>query len=264
VAKTAPQIDMRVKGRNADFDWDSFDSEAYFEHNYSELRDDDKQIIEIVADYFNEVRPRMRNAQAIDVGAGANLYPALAMLPFAATVTLFDRALSNVRWLEEETHSPQDSWNAFWSALGQGRAAYAEVARPLEALEGHTRVVKGDIFELPVHCYDLGTMFFVAESITRMRSEFSKATRSFVRSLRPKAPFVAAFMRESVGYTVGGRSFPAYTVDEFEIERLFDKIAHQVKTRVIDSSDLRTGYCGMIVVTGRAGKTNTVRRTDKR
>jgi hypothetical protein len=97
-----------------------------------------------------------------------------------------------------------------------------------------------------------------------MRSEFSRATRSFVDSLLPKAPFAVAFMRESAGYTVGDHSFPAYAVDEREIARLLGKIAHHLHIQVIDSSDLRAGYCGMIIVTGRAGTTNMTRRGDKR
>lgn len=260
----AAQVDSRISGRNADFDWDSFDSEAYFAHNYSELRPEDRKIIEIMAGHFNRIRPRVRNARAIDVGAGANLYPALAMLPFAATITLYERARTNVRWLEQERRRPQSSWGRFWSAMSEGNPAYAEVVKPLDALEGQTEVVQGDIFRLPTNRYDLGTMFFVAESITRMRSEFSRATKSFVDCLQPKAPFAAAFMRESGGYTVGGRSFPAYAVDEQEVSRLFHKIAHHLEIQVIDSLDLRPGYCGMIVVTGRAGTTNTTRRGDKR
>ena len=263
MVKAAPQVENRVNGSNADFDWDSFDSTAYFEHNYQALRDDDSDIIRIIADHFDRLRPRMRGARAIDVGAGANLYPALAMLPFADNITLYERARTNVRWLEQERQEPHASWGDFWAAMSKGRAAYQELAQPLKMLGAHTRVVQGDIFQLPTQEYDLGTMFFVAESITRMRAEFSRATRSFVESLRPKAPFAAAFMRESAGYTVGDRSFPAYAVDEREIERLLGKIAHQVEIEVIDSETLRPGYCGMIVVTGRAG-TNTTRRGDKR
>jgi hypothetical protein len=37
---------------NENFPWDSFDSDAYFEHNYGKLRVDDEQIIDIVADFF--------------------------------------------------------------------------------------------------------------------------------------------------------------------------------------------------------------------
>ena len=264
MVKAAPPVEHPVNSSNADFDWDTFDSEAYFEHNYSSLRPDDAQIIEIIAGHFNGIRPRMGNGRAIDVGAGANLYPALAMLPFATNVTLYERAASNVRWLEKERLSPQESWQPFWSALSHDRDAYQGFAKPLEALASHTRVQKGDIFDLPVHQFDLGTMFFVAESITRRRREFVRATRSFVDSLLPKAPFAAAFMRESAGYTVGGRSFPAYAVDEREIERLFHEVAHGLTIEVIDSSTLRDGYCGMIVVTGRAGRTNTKRPSGKR
>jgi len=265
VVKAALGVEQLVNvGRNADFAWDLFDSAAYFEHNYRQLRADDRKIIVTIADHFNGISPRMRGARAIDVGAGANLYPALAMLPFADDITLYERAETNVQWLERERQSPQASWAPFWAAMSEGRAAYQEIDQPLKVLGDHTRVVQGDVFQLPNQQYDLGTMFFVAESITRTRSEFSRATRSFVDSLRPAAPFAVAFMRESAGYTVGDRRFPAYAVDEREIARLLGKIAHDLRIEVIESSDLRDGYTGMIIVTGRAGTTNTTRRGDKR
>src|SRR5690349_18041377 len=96
---------------NEDFPWDTFDSAAYFEHNYSKLRDDDEQIIGIVADFFQENEPLRRlRPRAIDVGAGANLYPALTMLPFAAELHLVEPAFTNRGWLETEILKPHPSW----------------------------------------------------------------------------------------------------------------------------------------------------------
>jgi hypothetical protein len=245
-----PRVDAEPSV-NADYPWDVFDSAAYFEHNYSSLRSDDEQIIDIVAGFFQKNEQRRLRAQAIDVGAGANLYPALAMLPFAAELTLCERGFSNRQWLEAEILTPHPSWWQFWSHMNAGRAAYQPIKNPFDLLGRRAQVTKGNIFSLPAGSYDIGTMFFVAESITNRESEFVRATRSFVNSLKPRAPFAAAFMRNSSGYRVGNRSFPACSVDEDDVRAaLAPVVAPNVTIQTVESRSLRDGYCGMMVATG--------------
>ncbi len=235
---------------NADYEWDTFDSAAYFDHNYGSLRDDDEEIIEIVADFFQAANPKWR-ARAIDVGAGANLYPALTMLPFAAEVLLYERAFTNREWLEAQLQKPYESWWQFWSQVNAGRRAYETIKNPFDLLSRRAKVVKGNIFSLRPGQFDIGTMFFVAESITTRDDEFIRATQSFVNSLVPQAPFAAAFMRNSSGYRVGNRTFPACSVDERDVRRALEPVAQDVRIETVDSKDLRDGYCGMMVATGR-------------
>ena len=65
MVKAALGVEQLVNvGRNADFAWDLFDSAAYFEHNYRQLRADDRKIIVTIADHFNGISPRMRGARA--------------------------------------------------------------------------------------------------------------------------------------------------------------------------------------------------------
>jgi hypothetical protein len=239
---------------NADFEWDDFDSTAYFAHNYGKLRADDAEIIKTVADFFEASHPRSNpglRARAIDVGAGANLYPALTMLPFAAEVVLYERAFTNRQWLQAQLNAPCDSWWQFWKQVNAGRPAYETIRDPFDLLSRRASVVKGNIFSLRPGQYDMGTMFFVAESITHLYDEFVRATQSFVNSLRPRAPFAAAFMRNSSGYRVGNRSFPACSVDDHDVRQALGRVAHNVTIRTIDSYDLKDGYGGMMVATGR-------------
>jgi hypothetical protein len=238
---------------NADCDWDDFDSVSYFEHNYSKAREADVRIARIIAGHFSGCF-FPRHSRAIDVGAGANLYPALAMLPFADEVHLSERAESNRSWLRTQIQSPAPSWTEFWRVVSDGRRAYEPVTDFRLALRRRARVEAGDVFALPTGVYNLGTMFFVAESITTMNKEFRKAVTAFVGSLKVKAPFAAAFMKDSSGYRVGGRDYPACPVDESDIRRSFAEIAHDVKLDTIEDTEVRSGYAGMIVVTGRAGK----------
>jgi hypothetical protein len=234
---------------NGDVDWDEFDSAAYFSNNYGKLREDDRQIIKIVADYFgNEAR---FGAHAIDVGAGANLYPALTMLPFASEVLLYERAFTNRQWMTGELEEPHRSWDAFWQMISHGRPEYSAIRDPFDLLHRRAKIVKGNIFGLSSGVHDLGTMFFVAESITTRTDEFVKATRLFVNSLKPRAPFAAAFMCNSSGYLVGNTFFPACSVDEKDIAAALEPVAHGVKLTTVESHDLRKGYQGMVVATGR-------------
>jgi hypothetical protein len=243
-------IDVAPRERNADFDWDAFDSTAYFDHNYGTLRDDDKQIIDIVADFFQSRCTTKLRPRAIDVGAGANLYPALTMLPYTAELILYERAFTNRQWLTAQLAQPSRSWSSFWSHIKGERQAYQPVKDPLSLLSRRAQVVKGNIFSLRPGQFDIGTMFFVAESITTRNDEFVRATQLFVNSLKPRAPFAAAFMRDSSGYRVGNRTFPACSVDVPDIERALETVAGGVTIRTVDSKGLRDGYCGMMVATG--------------
>ncbi|WP_213000286.1 SCO2525 family SAM-dependent methyltransferase [Winogradskya consettensis] len=242
---------------NEDVDWDLFDSAAYFAHNYSTLRPDDGEIIRIVADFFEQQKqqwPDTWRPKAIDVGAGANLYPALTMLPFTGEITLYERASSNRAWLTEQMEQedgPSPTWKQFWAEMIRGRSAYQTINDPLNLLTRRARVVKGSVYGLQPEQYDIGTMFFVAESITTRDDEFERATRMFVNSLRAHAPFAAAFMKNSSGYRVGENTFPACSVDENDILRALSGVARDVTINPVESNDLRDGYGGMIVVTGR-------------
>ncbi|GIE94981.1 SCO2525 family SAM-dependent methyltransferase [Paractinoplanes rishiriensis] len=236
---------------NADVEWDDFDSAAYFEHNYGELRPDDARIIEIIAGYFQSTFPPHRVGRAIDVGSGTNLYPALTMLPYSSRVTLFERAFTNRQWLTRELDKPQSSWKQFWDAISAGRDTYAKINDPLDMLHRLARVVRGNVFNLAADEYDLGTMFFVAESITTRTDEFQRATRQFVNSLKRNAPFAAAFMRDSSGYIVGNQRFPACSITEEDVRKALAPVARNVDIVMVESNDLREGYGGMMVATGR-------------
>ncbi|MBU2669350.1 hypothetical protein KOI35_38145 [Actinoplanes bogorensis] len=235
---------------NADVNWDEFDSQAYFQHNYGELRRDDARIIEIIANFFQTAIPK-RLGRAIDVGSGTNLYPALTMLPYSSRVTLFERAFTNRAWLSHELEEPNGSWKYFWDAIASGRLPYANIGDPIDVLHSRADVTRGNIFSLEEDRYDMGTMFFVAESITTRIDEFERAARLFVNSLHRNAPFAAAFMRDSSGYLVGNQFFPACSITEVEVARALAPVARNLHIELVESNDLREGYGGMMVATGR-------------
>jgi hypothetical protein len=251
-------------GGNSAYPWDDFDPAAYVDSNYRVLRDDDRAIISRVGRHFSErlgSRTRQRTARGIDVGTGPNLYPAMAMLPFCHELSLSEHSQSNVQWLEGQLRGCdgyESNWNQFWDAYCDS-SQYDRLERdPRRALYDRAEVVKIDIFDLPERHFDVGTMFFVAESCTRERNEFVTAVHNFFRLLRPGAPFAAAFMLGSKGYRVGDVVFPAVSISERDVRDTLEPLVSvrgpgRLKVEQIETTvPLRNGYGGMLLALGTA------------
>jgi hypothetical protein len=242
-----------VADENADYAWDEFDSIAYWAHNYGTLREDDRKIVELVRDFFSGMRD-VYEAEGLDVGTGPNLYPAMAMLPLCRNITLWEHSQANVNWLQGEVarHSPQ--WYPFWDVLKQ-KARYKRLGDSRTAIAARAKVTKGSIFDLPQDTWDIGTMFFVAESITRSRHEFNRALKKFFSALKPKAPFAVALMENSRGYKAGSNWYPAIKVDrDTVLDKLLPYADNPTVMHIASDGSLREGYSGMILALGRLAK----------
>ncbi|MCM3882077.1 SCO2525 family SAM-dependent methyltransferase [Frankia sp. R82] len=241
---------------NSDAPWDEFDPTAYFAHNYLHLRADDTEILRLTRDHF--VRAELPGGlHGVDVGTGSNLYPALAILPWCRKITMVERATHNVAWLERElAHGYSTDWDQFWSVLAQ-RDCYRDVADPRAQLSAAAHVQQGSVFDLPRQEWDIGTMFFVACSISNVIDEFEQAVDSFLQALRPGAPFAMAYMENSKGYEVSSQEFPAVEVGVQDVRRCVEAAASDVQIHRIPSDSLRVGYTGMLVALGRARPTHT-------
>jgi hypothetical protein len=250
--------------RNADAPWDNFSSQDYWHHNYVTVQPEDREIIDWVSAFLIQAfASRDRVRRAIDVGSGANLYPALLMLPWTDQILLSDFSASNVNWLRHRVlgADPTWEWQPFWDELGK-RQGYGQIGDPRKQLREACKSERGlagieqrNVFDLPSAHWELGTMFFVAESITQDGTEFHAALRCFVGALTPGAPFATAFMAGSTGYPVAGIPFPALPITPNDVVEQFAKLGvkdlsvHENQTQV----RVRPGYAGMIVATGFAG-----------
>jgi len=254
--------------RNADVRWDDFPSQDYWHRNYKEIQPADKEIIRLVGSFFGKTfRRRDRVQRAIDVGSGTNLYPALLMLPWAEHILLTDYSESNVRWLRSEVMDDDVAWTwqPFWREL-QALEGYNQVSEPRKQLRvactgpgPQPTVEERSVFDLPSAQWQLGTMFFVAESITRIREEFEEAVASFAGALEPHSPFAAAFMKGSDGYPLGETdevTYPALPVTAGDIRNHFTRLGvSKLDVKELETPQLvREDYEGMIVATGITGE----------
>ncbi|MFJ5307357.1 SCO2525 family SAM-dependent methyltransferase [Streptomyces sp. NPDC088350] len=247
--------------KNAEVAWSAFDSIAYVDHNYRDLQAEDAEILTIVRDHF---AGHFRNqavgpVYGIDVGAGANLYPALSMLPWCDEITLFERSSSNVAYLASQVDSYAANWDQFWDALCGNKDYEAFDADPRERFRKVVKVEQGNIFGLERFGgrWSVGTMFFVAESMTSSYQEFTLGVERFMRALAPGAPFAAAFMEHSKGYHTGEQFFPACDVGENEVRESLQPFADEFKVQRLKSeAGLRDGYSGMILSYGWRGNSD--------
>jgi hypothetical protein len=231
------------------------------------LRADDTEIIRAVGEFFARhfsTHP-WPVERGVDVGSGSNLYPALSMLPWCREIHLTDHSPSNVAWLKQHAAGAAGAarqqpwvWQPFWDEFRDNFKGYPTIPDPQTALDLATRgnIHERSVFTLsPEDQFDVGTMFFVAESMTSFEREFDVATERFVRCLRPGAPFAAAFMDSSVGYVVADKSFPAVqeVTEDVVKEVLLTQLRADVvvtKVQVPASDPLRDGYKGMIIAVG--------------
>ncbi|MFE1045443.1 SCO2525 family SAM-dependent methyltransferase [Streptomyces olivaceus] len=241
--------------RNDDAPWSKFDPEVYVDDNYRTPLEVDLLIVRLMRDYFTRcfdgVAPR--SVRGVDVGAGANLYPALSMLPWCEKLLLLEFAPPNVEYLEKQV-SPAGydiAWDPFWDVLREA-PAYGAVDRPRDRIGGVTRVEQGSLFDLEggTRRWDLGTMFFVADSMSEAPEEFHRGVRCFMGALAGGAPFAAAFMKESVGYRVGDHDYPAYRVNETTVARSLEPFSGELEIHDLHHS-VRPGHEGMLLALGR-------------
>jgi hypothetical protein len=247
--------DREPSTRNDAAPWSDFDADGYWKHNYASVLPEDAQIIRCASNFLIEAcagRPPIKGA--VDVGAGTNLYPALLMLPWAERIAFTEYAQTNINWLRENLADAAGewAWQPFWDLLA-GLPGYESIAQPRHRLAAGHDIRRLSIFHLPPHTWDLGSMFFVADGITTDEAEFEAAVRSFLGALRPRAPFMMAFMEGSAGYDVSGVRFPAVKVSPDSLDTLLSGLpvtgADVLRT---DNSirRLRSGYDAMLLVTG--------------
>lgn len=235
--------------------WHNFASDEYLEHYYADPHADDEQLAVETARAFAAFAPQ-GGLRTLDVGTGPNLYPLLAVLPYAGKVTAWEYASSNVAWLRQAVSARrlEKPWPHYWQLIQQADLRAAQIADPAGELARRLEVVQGSIFDLPVQRFDAATMFFCAESITRDEDEFRLACRAFAGCVRPGGLLVAAFLAGSKGYEVAGVEYPAVAVDADVIEGAFrDATAHcEIRAVGCHGAEIRSGYSGALLLTARA------------
>jgi len=233
-----------------------FDPETYLAHYYRDPHPDDDLVLKLTCEALKNAQPS-RPLETVDVGTGPNLYPLFAALPRARRLTAWDYAKPNIDWLNNELakSAMRPQWQHFWAVA---REAYGNgpglPKNPIPQLKEKTEPHQGSIFDLPQRSWDAATMFFCAEAVTNVQSEFDEACGCFAKSVRPGGTLVAAFLVNSASYELDGVRSPIMTLSEDSLRATFSKVASNVATRPIGivKEEVRSGYTGMVLLTATA------------
>ena len=241
--------------RNGAVRWSDFDADEYWNINYASVLPEDAEIIQCASKFLIEAcGPSSGLKQAVDVGAGTNLYPSLLMLPWAEHIVFTEYASSNIGWLRENlANAPGEwPWQRFWDLVA-GLPGYRTIDDPRRRLATAHEIRGLSIFDLPLRTWDLGSMFFVADGMTTDEAEFEAAVRAFLDALLPGSPFLMAFMEGSDGYDVHGLRFPSVQITGQSLDALLATLPVS-GTSVLRTDNsvrrLRHGYDAMLLVTG--------------
>src|ERR671927_165670 len=163
----------RNRAGNDGFDWSEFDPEAYVEHSYRDPHEDDERAVKLAVEAYR--RFSSEPLDVVDVGTGPNLFPLLAALPFAKSLTAWEFSPRNLAWMGRAMEPAElaPEWQHFWTVV-RGAAGGATPDNPVEHLRRTVDLQQGSIFHLPRHRWDAASMFFCAESITDRRKEFEE------------------------------------------------------------------------------------------
>jgi hypothetical protein len=241
--------------RNDAVEWSDFDADEYYEINYASVLPEDTEIVQCASKFLIEAcGERFPYRRAIDVGAGANLYPALLMLPWVKHIVFTEYASPNIGWLRDNlADAPGEwRWQPFWDLLAD-KDCYRTVDQPRRRLAAVHEIRTLSIFDIPPRGWDLGSMFFVADGMTSDEAEFESAVRSFLGGLVPGSAFMMAFMEGSRGYDVRGIRFPSVKLTQQSLEELLGTlpVARASVLRTDNSiRRVRAGYDAMLFVTG--------------
>jgi hypothetical protein len=230
-------------------------SAEYLRARFTSVLPEDAEIIEYASRFLIAAFDGGgRSRAAVDVGAGAGLYPSLLMLPWAERIVLTEYNSSNTGWLSQQladTSVPWP-WQQYWDLVAH-LPYYRDVRDPQRRLAAAHEVRALSIFDLPPRTWDLGSMFFVADGITEDRKEFEAAVRAFLGALIPGSPFLMAFMEGSTGYDLHGAWFPSVRLTVQSLDALLADLP-VTSTSVLRTDNtirrLRFGYDAMLLVTG--------------
>lgn len=105
------------------------------------------------------------------------------MLPFCERITLYEWSRGNIKWLKKQLRRHGPAWEQYWHRLAESDV-YAQVEDPWSGLQLKARITRGSVFDMTERELDMGTMFFVAESISKWVHEFESAVGGFLGALR--------------------------------------------------------------------------------
>lgn len=241
--KQQPMKSSVLTPRNVD--WDQFDPDAYIGHNYERVvLPEDQQVISRIIERIDSLGLQPHSMQRIlNVGHGAvSTVDAVVqnLLQDGGTYDLVEYGKRNITRMHETITKGLAGDKGIWEKFEEFAVDKSPVFKDglLRAWQ-HSHVIPGSIYDLPDNTYDAGLTFYCPESITSSISEFEKAVRSFVDSVKKDGLVILAFTRGSEGYATAGGLFPAVSVECSDMHLLLSSQVKHLEVIPIEAPGIR-------------------------
>lgn len=236
---------------NRDVDWNRWPVQTYLEENYRVPHPADLAVIDHHARFYRRLRPGSIG-RSLEFGAGPNLYPLMLAASVSRHIQAVEPSAASVAYLQGQLRNGADrSWSAFYEEC---RRRLPTLPPDLNTALSIVEVTHAGAAEIGADAYDLGSMHFVAESVTEDLAEFTALCERFAKAVRPGGPLIAAFMENMGRYRLGdGSSWPGVRVDSDIVRAVFARLATGIEvTRIEADATLPDyGYTGMVLMTAR-------------
>lgn len=222
-----------------------FPARAYLEKYYSAVGPENEAFMRSITEYLQH--RSVATDTVIEVAGGPCLYALMSIIacrdqPFRH-LTFTDIGWKNLQEVENWLHdnpgqfdyAPLLSWLQAEVGVKEDRIVDALRNCTWELVQFDWRRPIPDAWRAG---YDIVSCHFFAESATNDEHELIAFLRKLRRLGRPRATLLASFMCRSAGYTIGQRTFPAFSIDEHTIHRYL----HQAGI-VLEDTELRTIPC---------------------
>lgn len=239
-----------------------FPARAYLDKYYSYVGEENASMLRAIVDFARRLKPRFNHV--VEVGGGPSLVSLLALtaaLGAPKRVAFLDIAPANLEevslWLTEDPSSFDYSRILRWLEIEYGADRHQ--------VESSLRSARWELLEvdlekpLPRYLrarYDVVSSHFFAESATDDRCEFERLLADLVAMGRPEASVFLSLMRRSIGYSVAGKDFPAFPVDEVTLTQHLENAGihfedFDIRSVLAEDPPTRPGYDGMVFAAGR-------------
>lgn len=220
--------------------WAAFNPEAYSTENYEVIQEVDRSLAGLLVDAWKR---RGKVERTLEVGTGANLYPALAASEHSARLLLTDLNTANLDWIREQ----QLHLDPHWIEFGSTSLPYREAASRLAMAE--VRQLSLHHLSTLVHRYPVIQMFFVVDSMTSDLQEVRDCLAQLHDALTPDGTLFGVFTLGSRGYCVARSAFPATKLTEDALRRELRGVGfQQVQITEAEGDKFRAGYDSVVFV----------------
>ncbi len=248
-------------------DFGSFTPEEYLSEYYHSVFSENDKLLRFFSRAAHAIN---KDANLLEYGGGPTIYQLISFAPKVNSIHFTDHINDNIlavqKWInkEEKAHN----WTPFVEVALEyetGRKPTKEAVLEREELVrsllhdfGHVDAMNPGVDTTPRKQYDMVSVNFVAESISKTEEDWHKSLDSILNYVKPGGQLCMTAIRGAEYWVSGGKQFPAFSVTAKMLEneilnRGFTlEMIEEIDAEIMDKAAPEyEGYDGMVFVLAR-------------